>query len=105
MRLWVTASHAVRDSPIDPRRFVPEAGHDHAHLGALAVEDRELHRFASTIHRGGMPRMETAQQVRAVYRPSGKVNGLKFLAGLPLAALSAIAMAWCLELCLREDSI
>ena len=41
--------------------------------------------------------METAEDRRAVYRPSGKLNGLKFLAGLLLAALSAIAMAWCLQ--------
>jgi hypothetical protein len=46
--------------------------------------------------RRGMLMTDTPGQSRAVYRPSGKVDWLKFLPGLVVAAGAAIFMAWCL---------
>jgi hypothetical protein len=40
--------------------------------------------------------LEIATESRAVYRPSGRVAWLKFLPGLAMAGLAAVAMAWCL---------
>ena len=40
--------------------------------------------------------LETPQESRPVYRPTGKVRWLIFLPGLVLTATVAIAMAWCL---------
>src|SRR5271170_2861276 len=40
--------------------------------------------------------MDTPEQPRAAYRPSGKVNWLRFLPGLVVAAGAAMFMAGCL---------
>jgi hypothetical protein len=40
--------------------------------------------------------IDNSQESRAVYRPSGKVDWIKFLPGLVATGAVAIVMAWCL---------
>ena len=40
--------------------------------------------------------MDSTGQARAVYQPSGRVDWVKFVSGLLVAAGTAVLMAWCL---------
>lgn len=46
--------------------------------------------------------MEITAESRAVYRPSGKADWFRFLLGLIVAGVAAVAMAWCLFLAFRK---